>query len=554
MTNKFLEAALKYNEIGFSVIPFTPGEKKPIVSWREYQSKKASIDEIKRWWSQTPNANVGIVTGKLSNLFVIDLDKYKPDYNETEVNKLISDSIVTPTAISPQGGQHLYFSFPEEALSINAGVIPGVDYRGEGGVIVSPPSINGNGRGYSWIEGLSIFDLPLAQVPQSFKNALFNNDKYIIKGGIVRGGDDKGIDQSLQSEQSLQFLQEGQRDQSLFHVANCLAKGGLEKNLAYKVIEIIGNNCIPPFPKHESYTKVDSAFERVKRRERNIAEEIDTFINLTTPYIYLTEVYETLQFLQPNEKSAAQVHFCRLVKDGKLKKLGRGHFAKIEPAKEPMKLFEKPSEDFPIILPIHLNDVCSVKEGNLICVAGSKSSGKTTFLLNVVTANQHKIPVVYINSEMGEMEFTGRLEAFGGKKEDWVFSAYRYNEIEEAYDLITDERKIFIVDFIEQHDDFYAVAKKLKIIADKIKSGIVIVAIQKDPTQDLGRGKWFSAEKARLYITLDYLHGQNMSQCKIVDAKFPKGRSNARGGFCYYKITGKGSKIDILGNWRWPTE
>lgn len=550
MNNILLDQAIKYLEIGFSVIPIRHGDKKPLIKWEEYQKRKATIAELISWWTTYPNANIGIVTGEISNLFVVDVDTEEGNEN---LNALGFESIITPTVKTPRGGQHLYFRYPQGSnITIGAGKIKGTDFRGNGGFVVAPPSLNGNGKHYEWVIGLET-DIA-SSLPDVYLKSISNKDKYIIKGGIIRGGDDKGIDQSLQSEQSLQFLQEGQRDQSLFHVANCLAKGGLEKNLAYKVIEIIGNNCNPPFPRNESYTKVDSAFERVKRRERNIAEEIDTFINLTTPYIYLTEVYETLQFLQPNEKSAAQVHFCRLVKDGKLKKLGRGHFAKIEPAKEPMKLFEKPSEDFPIILPIHLNDVCSVKEGNLICVAGSKSSGKTTFLLNVVTANQHKIPVVYINSEMGEMEFTGRLESFGGKKEDWVFSAYRYNDIEEAYDLITDERKIFIVDFIEQHDDFYAVAKKLKIIADKIKRGIVIVAIQKDPTQDLGRGKWFSAEKARLYITLDYLHGQNMSQCKIVDAKFPKGRANARGGFCYYKITGKGSKIDILGNWRWPAE
>ena len=48
--------------------------------------------------------------------------------------------------------------------------------------------------------------------------------------------------------------------------------------------------------------------------------------------------------------------------------------------------------------------------GNIVIVAGSKSAGKTSFLLNTVKENMHQHEIVYLNSEMGDTEFRKRLE------------------------------------------------------------------------------------------------------------------------------------------------
>jgi putative DNA primase/helicase len=69
-----LTAALSYQRQGFSVIPIQPREKKPLVHWEPYQKQRTTEEEIKVWWSKWPDANVGIVTGAISGLVVIDLD------------------------------------------------------------------------------------------------------------------------------------------------------------------------------------------------------------------------------------------------------------------------------------------------------------------------------------------------------------------------------------------------------------------------------------------------------------------------------------------------
>ena len=50
----FLEEALSYRKQGYSVIPLTPRKKLPLghLQWKEYQTRRASDEEIREWWGQ----------------------------------------------------------------------------------------------------------------------------------------------------------------------------------------------------------------------------------------------------------------------------------------------------------------------------------------------------------------------------------------------------------------------------------------------------------------------------------------------------------------------
>lgn len=66
-----LGVALKYSAIGYSVVPLEPRGKRPLIPWAAYQKRRPTEVEIRRWWSDTPDANVGIVTGQVSNIFCL---------------------------------------------------------------------------------------------------------------------------------------------------------------------------------------------------------------------------------------------------------------------------------------------------------------------------------------------------------------------------------------------------------------------------------------------------------------------------------------------------
>ena len=68
------QSALAYLARGWSVIPLRPGEKRPLVRWEQYQKRPPSADELSGWFTAWPKANVGIVTGSVSGLVVLDID------------------------------------------------------------------------------------------------------------------------------------------------------------------------------------------------------------------------------------------------------------------------------------------------------------------------------------------------------------------------------------------------------------------------------------------------------------------------------------------------
>ena len=157
-----------------SLIPVNTKTKKPLVAWAGMQKKKASATLITKWFKQYPDAGLGIVTGNLSGILVVDCDTQE-GYQETM--KRIPDAAIIPTVKTPRG-HHLYFKYPVgSGLSVGQSILPGVDFRGEGGYVVCPPSVNGNGGQYTWIEGQSLNEIDPPEIPNGILEILSNCKK-----------------------------------------------------------------------------------------------------------------------------------------------------------------------------------------------------------------------------------------------------------------------------------------------------------------------------------------------------------------------------------------
>jgi hypothetical protein len=141
-----LKEALQYSGLGFSIIPIQPKGKKPLIPWEEYQKTRASESAIKLWWKKWPDANVGIVTGEVSGIAVVDLE-YE---GLAEASRIGLRSVLT--SITGKG-RHLYFKHPGEKVcnAIALRKIKGLDIRGDGGYCLAPPSIHPDGKKYTWI-------------------------------------------------------------------------------------------------------------------------------------------------------------------------------------------------------------------------------------------------------------------------------------------------------------------------------------------------------------------------------------------------------------------
>lgn len=134
-----LDAALKLLDAGMSIIPVQG--KRPLVPWQEYQTRRATEDEVRGWYEAHPDAGVGIVTGAISKLVVLDVDGQVAD-----PPTWLSTHGITPTMAvkTPRGGLHLYYTHAGEWVSnaVRSRIVDGcsLDVRGDGGFVVAPPS------------------------------------------------------------------------------------------------------------------------------------------------------------------------------------------------------------------------------------------------------------------------------------------------------------------------------------------------------------------------------------------------------------------------------
>ena len=139
--------AEKYLDEGFSVVPCR-GNKLPYVKWKSLQRKCISASGLDNWLSSFPRANIGIITGKISNITVVDIDDHS-----TSITDLVKRYGETPViARTPSGGTHLYYRYNGENTATN--IFPKTDIRGDGVVVIVPPSYNHiTGKSYQFIEG-----------------------------------------------------------------------------------------------------------------------------------------------------------------------------------------------------------------------------------------------------------------------------------------------------------------------------------------------------------------------------------------------------------------
>jgi hypothetical protein len=534
-----LQAALKYLERGFSVIPCKP-DKTPYIKWEPYQKRHPTLKEVQEWWSRWPSAMVGIVTGVISGICVIDIDT---DEGREAIQQYVSDSIVTPTCQTPKGGQHLYLKAPEKCPPNNARLVPGCDFRGEGGYVVAPPSMNGTGKAYAWMEGLSIEDVEPADLPLSYLSFI---NSFALGG--YKGGTKEEHTKARESTEEHEMFRHGTRDNDLFHTANCLVKGGMPESEVSQVLERLilswGENPDQKWIR----TKVESAIKRADRRERNISEDVRKWVMSTEGHFLSTEYHAEARLSTREEKHAVTECLRRMALEGIIERYGdkRGSYRLVENECETIDFLNASDRAIDLRWPFGIERYFKTLPKNIIVIAGEPDAGKTAFLLEFTRINQARHKVHYFSSEMGVAEFRTRLLKFDIPLEKWTFDA---KERASNFSDVIHPNDINIIDFLEIHDEFYRIGALIKEVYDKLKEGAAIIAIQKNAGTDYGLGGMRGLEKARLYLALNRPTKPNEhNRAKIVKAKNWATESNPNGLCIDFKLI-QGCRFKVERDW-----
>jgi hypothetical protein len=127
---KMGECALRYLKRGFVVVPARG--KRPVINWRKYQGVRPTQAEVTSWWVRFADANIALITGAISGVVVVDVD------GETSEK-------FTPTALVESSPRHFhyYYAHPGGIVPCSASVVaPNIDVRGDGGIVILPPSVH----------------------------------------------------------------------------------------------------------------------------------------------------------------------------------------------------------------------------------------------------------------------------------------------------------------------------------------------------------------------------------------------------------------------------
>jgi hypothetical protein len=230
-----LAAALAYAELGYRVFPCAPGTKVPLTT-HGFQDASSDVEQIERWWGQSPNANIAMPT---QGLLVVDVDGAENPFLEEAPEQLLE---LGSTAVSctPHGGRQFLFRQPPGVPLRNTSgrLAAKVDTRADGGYIVLPPSVLEEGKCYRWQPTCELEVGPerLPEVPPWLLARLEAVERQV---SLAPAGEGNAIP-------------EGQRNHALARLGGAMRRQGMTQAEILAALSVTNaTRCRPPLPERE---------------------------------------------------------------------------------------------------------------------------------------------------------------------------------------------------------------------------------------------------------------------------------------------------------------
>ncbi|RLF26115.1 MAG: hypothetical protein DRN14_07395 [Thermoplasmata archaeon] len=289
----------------------------------------------------------------------------------------------------------------------------------------------------------------------------------------------------------------------------------------------------------------------------NLAAQIKEWIAISTGYFTVDQLDREFGLTTRAQKKNRTKILCVLKNKNLISsdRRIRGRYRILDHNVEWIDPERQETEPFPLKLPFDLHKKVSVFPKSIIVIAGSTNAGKTALILNTLRLNMSQpYDRVYLMSEMGGAEYRDRILKFGDDPILWkdrvkaASKSYGFDGIVKHYN----PNGLTCIDYLEEVEgEYFKMASNIRDIYDSLNQGVAVIAIQKKETSKFARGGEATAEKARLYLSVDYLctcPGSIACALKIVKAK-QSIDENMQNKELHFKIF-QGSKITPLSDWQ----
>ena len=245
----------KYLQNDWGLIPLIPTKEEVKNSGKTPAGKGFLKNPVKSpevaqsWWGKK-HYNIGIVTGKMSGIIVLDIDK--PDIFESFLTKHpeCRNTYIVRRNNAPEWRCHYYFrleTFNPGARNINS--TGWGDILSDGKYVVAPPSLHYSGGVYEIVN-----DVP----PLPFK------EEYIVDLLLAPKTEKKKVCK----EKSLEItgVAEGRRNSTLFLQIKQMRDDGCSQKEAEVAALRFCQNCEPPYDKSEALKTVSSVYTHINQK------------------------------------------------------------------------------------------------------------------------------------------------------------------------------------------------------------------------------------------------------------------------------------------------
>lgn len=556
-------------------IPLFPCKKdKTPITQHGFKEATTDIKTIKKWWRENPSASIGMPTGEVCGMWVLDIDGAE-GYESLE--KLEKEHGKLPETLRQKtggGGEHIFFKYNGTPIKNSSNqVAKKIDVRGNGGYVILAPSPHVSGNDYRWLKrakpahapkwlidlvhkkpGPGVRHTPtygttsygqaalanevitLSSAPDGSRNQTLNDCAFAIAQLVAGGELDEGTARSSLKSMALTVgLDEKETDKTI----DSAFKAGFEyprqgkkshgshgshacHSMSLDVTEChaLSRNVTHVTPQKQS---------NKDRFQGNLTAEIRDFIKENQGSFTTADIDRDFGLHHSQDKAARRKVMSRLLKEKIIRKdirvSGKYHILKTE-----ISFIDFSATDpspFNLELPLGLSTMVRIPRKSIVIAAGTNNSGKTGLAIEVLKHNLSKsYDLMYLMSEMGDSEYKSRITNCVSDVNAWANKVQASNDCLGGWGNAISQYNpngLTVIDFLEEIEgEYFRIPSDLRAIYDGLEEGVAFVCIQKHSKADVGRGGEGTAEKPRLYLTIDqlvYEPQSTISAVKIYKAK-----------------------------------
>jgi len=448
-----------YKKYNFSLVPIAKNGKIPLEKGWTDQTHLEKSEWLK--WIEG-GLNLGIRTGEVSGITVIDLDKKIISPELEEMEKLLTEA-KTLTQNTPHG-KHFIFKYDKDIKQTTKIAGMTIDARNDGGQILCSPS-KINNLNYNWVN----LGSDIKVIPENVKAKLLENKK-------ISSSETETLSKDLpQQEGELPKLKNnnlmGCCNDVFIKIGGILINKLLPEQVKF-VLSVFNTQLLEnPMPSSAIDGMVGSLEGYKETVESTQEKAIMECCKLLQCDISAKDVKEHTE-LKPN---IINKYLAKLHKEGKLVRKGRGRY-ELKQQIEWVTEAQEFSSEYKYKIP-YFNDVSHFHSGDIILLGAPTGKGKTHIALNIIKQMKEQgVMPYYISLESGSRH-EKIAQQLGLSQKDYYISK---ESIDNPTQIEIEPNAFSLVDWLYTGEDFAMTQSVFKYLADEMrrKGGILVVFTQ----------------------------------------------------------------------------